>query len=91
MYIYMLLLNLVQAPHFVIYATLRLIAYNDRLPGVLLRARRVQPDRQGFLFATERLTGKIYDVIMLGSPAETCTNANEPFICQAVGLRNYTK
>ena len=91
MYIHMLLLNLVQEPHFVIYATLQLVAYNDRLPGVLLRARRVQPNRQGFLFATERLTGKIYDVIMLGSPAETCTNANEPFICQAVGLRNYTK
>ena len=58
MYIYMLLLDLVQESHFVIYATLRLVAYNDRLPGVLLRARRVQPGRQGFLFATERRTGK---------------------------------
>ena len=74
-----------------IYATLRLGASNDRLPGVLLRARRVQPDRRGTLSATERLTRIPYNVIILGTSAETCTNANDPPICRAVGLRNYTK
>ena len=74
-----------------IYATLRLGASNDRLPGVLLRARRVQPDRRGTLSATERLTRIPYNVIILGTSAVTCTIANDPTCCRAVGLRNNTK
>ena len=49
---------------------------NGRLPGELLRARRVQPDRRCFLFARECRARKI--LFMLGATAETCTNANEP-------------
>ena len=49
---------------------------NGRLPGELLRARRVQPDRRCMLFASECRTNKIQ--FMLRATADTCTKDNEP-------------